>query len=204
MEIGHLRGWTSFPLNTVSPLGGLRVSSVRLTRPVKTAHRGYEGGTASVGALQMAGGWTAMLVMERHREEATMDRQLTVIAGMDGAYRSELILDWLIRDRAVPTIKLFLPKRNRNVLARKFFLSLFYPLLEVFARPDDDSCMTGLNLDVVHPSEAWPDPAINCSWILCFHYLYLSTTCHNAYCRRPRLHKTPAIRARIVARSRGC
>ena len=119
-----------------------------------------------------------MLVMERHREEATMDRQLTVIAGMDGAYRSELILDWLIRDRAVPTIKLFLPKRNRNVLARKLFLSLFYSLLEVFARPDDDSCMTGLNLDVVHPSEARPDPTINCFCTCCFHYLW--TTCHNA------------------------
>ena len=74
-------------------MAGLRVSSVRLTRPVKTAHRGYEGGNCSVGALQVTGGWTAIIVMEHHTEEATMEGQLTAIAEPDGAHLSELILE---------------------------------------------------------------------------------------------------------------
>ena len=40
----------------------------------------------------MVGGWTAILVTEwHHTEEAPMDRQLTVIAGMDGGYLAKLI-----------------------------------------------------------------------------------------------------------------
>jgi hypothetical protein len=31
----------------------------------------------------MAGGWTTTIVMGHHTEEASMDRQLTVIAGID-------------------------------------------------------------------------------------------------------------------------
>ena len=74
-------------------MAGLRVSSVRLTRPVKSAHRGYEGGNCSVGVLQVTEGRTAIIVMEHHTEEATMEGQLTAIGDIDGAHLSELILE---------------------------------------------------------------------------------------------------------------
>jgi hypothetical protein len=41
-----------------------------------------------LGTLRMAGGWKAIIVMGHRTEEATMDRQLTVIAGIDGGYIS--------------------------------------------------------------------------------------------------------------------
>ena len=120
----------------------------------------------------MAGGWKAIIVMAHQCEGF------------------------------VPTIKLFPRSGNRNALAGKLFLRLSYSLLEVFAWPDDDRCMSGLNRDAVDPSEARPDPTITCAWIFCFDCL--STACHCTYCRRPRLHRTPAMTAKIVAGSRGC
>lgn len=151
----------------------------------------------------MAGGWAAIIVMGHHREEATMDRQLTVTAGIDGPHLSKVI-----RKMAESRPGLCRPSNscyrsgNRNALAGKLFSRLSYSLLEVFAWPDDDRCMSGLNRDAVDPSEARPDPTTSCSWIFCFDCL--STACHCAYCRRPRLHRTPAMTANIVAGSCGC
>ena len=138
----------------------------------------------------MAGGWKAVLVRAKVRWHA-----LFVVPALAEPPKGGITI--LCR----PSNSSY-RSGNRNALADKLFLSLSYSLLEVFAWPDDDRCITGLNLDVVHPSEARPDPTINCFCSFCFHWL--STTCHSADCRKPNPDRTPAMIAKIVARSRGC
>ena len=48
-ELGIAEVQARFSAQLFIPLSGLRVSPVRLTRQVKTAHCGYEGGTAVSG-----------------------------------------------------------------------------------------------------------------------------------------------------------
>ena len=150
----------------------------------------------------MAGGWKAIIVMAHPCEEATMDRQLTVTARIDGAHLSKLIHKMTESRPGLCLPSNSSPEAGIEMPLQANFSCVCYSLLKVFAWPDDDRCMSGLNRDAVDPSEARPDPTITCSWIFCFDCL--STACHCAYCRRPRLHRTPAMTAKIVAGSRGC
>ena len=52
----------------------------------------------------------------------------------------------------------------------KLFSGFFGSLLEVLAGLDDDRRVSILNLNVVHPPEALPDPTINGFLTFCFHH----------------------------------
>lgn len=63
-------------------------------------------------------------------------------------------------------------------LQRNSFWGLFCSFFEVFARLDDNRCLTAPNLDVVRPSESRPSTTINDFLDFCFYHF--STTKHNA------------------------
>ena len=71
-----------------------------------------------------------------------MDRQLTVTAGSDGAHLSKLIHKMTESRPGLCRPSNSSPEAGiQNALAGKLFFRLSYSLLEVFAWPDDDSCM---------------------------------------------------------------